>query len=47
MMEVQSEADSIFTRDHVKHWEGSYKYDAESDVSYIILDNGDIKPVNI
>ena len=47
MMEVQSEADSIFTRDHVKHWEGTYKFDEEAGISYIILDNGDVKPVNI
>ena len=47
MMEVQSELDSIFTRDHVKHWEGDYRFDQETDISYIILDNGDVKPVNI
>ena len=47
MMEVQSSEDAIFTREHVKFWEGSYRYDEESGVSYIVTNDGDIKPVNI
>jgi len=47
MMEVQSAEDSIFTRDHIKYWNGDFKYDEESDISYVILDDGTHKPVNI
>ena len=47
MMEVQNEADAIFTRNHIKNWEGSYKYDEETGISYICFDNGDIKPINV
>ena len=46
MMEVQSEEDSIFKRDHIKYWDGSYLYDENTDISYIVID-GDVKPVNI
>ena len=47
MMEVQSEDDSMFTRNHIKYWEGSYMYDEESEIGYIIPSDGDAQPCNI
>ena len=44
LMEVQSEDDAIFTREHIKYWDGDFRHDAESDISYIVSDNGN-KPV--
>jgi len=44
MMEVQSEADSIFNMKHIVYWEGSYK--KENDVDYVVIDGKHI-PVNI
>ena len=46
MMEVQSADDSMFTREHIRYWDGSYKYDNESDLSFVNVD-GDIKPINV
>ena len=46
MMEVQSKEDSIFTRDHIKYWEGSFRYDEETEVSYVI-NKGEEIPVNV
>ena len=43
MMEVQSEDDSMFTRNHIKEWEGTFMHD-DSGVSYIIQ-NGEMSPV--
>ena len=43
-MEVQSEEDSIWTRNHVSYWKGFYKN--EDDVNYLTIDGEDI-PVNI
>ena len=47
MMEVQNEEDSIFTRNHVKYWEGDYIYDEETNVSYVHTKDGDVKPVSV
>jgi len=47
MMEVQNEEDAIFTRNHIKYWDGSYNYDEETGISYVNLDNGDRKPINV
>ncbi|QDP47175.1 MAG: putative terminase large subunit [Prokaryotic dsDNA virus sp.] len=48
MMEVQNEEDSIFNRNHIKYWEGDFKYDEDEGVSYIYEKNtGDLKPVNV
>tara|TARA_Y100000310_G_scaffold7847_1_gene8517 strand:- start:1424 stop:2980 length:1557 start_codon:yes stop_codon:yes gene_type:complete len=47
MMEVQNEEDSIFTRNHIKYWDGHFKYDEETGLSYIRTDAGDEKPVNV
>ena len=46
MMEVQSAEDAIFTRDHIKYWEGSFRHDEETGVSYVI-NNGEEIPVNV
>ncbi len=47
MMEVQNEEDSIFTRNHIKYWEGSYNYDEESQMSFIYTKEGDQIPVSV
>ena len=46
MMEVQSADDSMFTRDHIKYWDGNFMHDDETDLSFINL-NGDVKPINV
>ena len=46
MMEVQNADDAVFTRDHIKYWDGTFMYNAESDISFITVD-GDIRPVNV
>ena len=45
MMEVQSEEDSLWRREHIKYWEGFYKRDDENNVNYIVI-NGEEIPVN-
>ncbi len=47
MMEVQSEEDSIFSRDHVKYWEGTFAKDKDSGLTYVIPENDDPKPCKI
>jgi len=47
MMEVQSTEDAIFTRDHIKYWEGDFIQENETGISYIHTTDGDVKPVNI
>ena len=47
MMEVQSADDSIFTREHIKYWEGEYKYDEETQISYIDDKEKGTIPVNV
>ena len=47
MMEVQSEEDSIFNRDHIKYWDGKFINDTESGLTYILPDGDDQKPCNI
>jgi hypothetical protein len=46
MMEVQSEEDSIFTREHIKYWDGEFIHDEETGISSVVVD-GDVKPVNV
>ena len=46
MMEVQSEDDAVFTRKHIKYWDGSFLYDETTDIPFVIVD-GDARPVNI
>ena len=45
MMEVQSAEDAIFTREHIKYWEGDYVYDEDTELSYIRTSDGDTKPI--
>ena len=47
MMEVQNEADSIFTRDHIKYWDGKFLKDPDSELTFIIPDGDDPKPCNV
>ena len=47
MMEVQSKDDAIFTRDHIKYWDGSFRYDEDTEISYVITKEGDELPVNV
>ena len=47
MMEVQNEEDSIFNRNHIKYWDGTFHRDEETGLSYIRTDSGDEKPINI
>ena len=46
MMEVQSADNSIFTRDHIKYWDGIYSYDEDQDISFVNID-GELKPINV
>ena len=46
MMEVQSADDSIFTRDHIKYFQGTYEHDEDADISFINID-GERKPINV
>ena len=46
MMEVQSEDDSIFTREHIKYYDGTFMHEEESGISFLSID-GDVKPVNV
>ncbi len=43
MMEVQSEEDAIWRREHIQYWNGYYKH--EDGINYIVKDGSDI-PVN-
>jgi hypothetical protein len=47
MMEVQSEEDSIFNRDHIKYWDGQFTMDQETGIAMVIPDGDDPKPCNI
>ena len=47
MMEVQSEENSIFNRDHIKYWNGTFTKDADTGLTFIIPDGDDPKPCNI
>ena len=47
MMEVQSEEDSIFNREHIQYWDGKFTNDKESGVTYVIPNGEDAKPCNI
>ena len=37
MMEVQSAEDAIFTRNHIKYWEGEFVRDNENGINYISI----------
>ena len=47
MMEVQSAEDAIFTREHIKYWDGQFIHDEETGISSIVTEDGDVKPVNV
>ena len=47
MMEVQSEEDSIFTREHIKFWDGTFSKDKDSGLTFVIPDGEDPKPCNM
>ena len=47
MMEVQSEDHSVFNRDHIKYWEGTFFHNENDSISYIIQDDGEILPVTV
>ena len=46
MMQVQSEEDSIFSRNHLKYHDGTYKIDEDTGIPYIYID-GKEKPINV
>ena len=46
MMEVQSAEDAIFTRKHIKYWEGSFNKEDEAGIKCVVID-GEVKPVNV
>ena len=37
----------IFTRDHIKYWDGKFYKDSDSEVTYVVADGEDPKPCNI
>ncbi len=47
MMEVQSQEDSIFTREHIKYWEGYVEYDESNDIHILKKEDGSEVPVNV
>jgi len=47
MMEVQNEADSIFNRNHIKNWEGTFYRDEDTGIAYVRTDEGDELPINV
>ena len=47
MMEVQSEDDSLFTRDHIKYWEGTFTKDAQTGITYIVANGEDPQPCSV
>ena len=47
MMEVQSKEDSIFTREHIKYWDGHVTYNEEMEVHLLRKEDGTEVPVNV
>ena len=47
MMEVQSAEDAIFTREHIRYWDGEFSRDNETGINYILARGEDPKPVNV
>ena len=47
MMEVQSAEDSIFTRDHIKYWDGTFAKDEETGICMVLPHGEDPKPCNV
>ena len=46
-MEVQSEADSVFNRDHINYWQGGFMYDEDAGMGYLLKDSDNPVPVNV
>ena len=47
MMEVQSAEDAIFTRDHIKYWDGKFYVDDETGLSFIDANNQGYQPCSV
>ena len=47
MMEVQSAEDAIFTRDHVKFWDGKFYVDTETGLSFVDANGQGFKPCSV
>lgn len=47
MMEVQSAEDAIFTRDHIKYWDGEFNHDKDTGMTFISVDGEDVQPCNV
>lgn len=47
MMQVQSEDDSIWTRRHIKEYDGTFLYESEQGIPFLTLDDGSVLPVNV
>ena len=47
MMEVQSEEDAMFTREHIKFWDGQFTKDEETGLTFVIPEGDDPKPCSI
>ena len=47
VMEVQNAEDAIFTRDHLRFWDGRFKHDEDTGINYILFKDGTEKPVNV
>ena len=47
MMEVQNSEDAIFTRNHIKYWDGDFRHDKDTGVSFIVTKDLGERPVNV
>ena len=47
MMEVQSAEDAIFTRDHIKYWDGKFNLDEDTGLAFIDANGDGWKPCNV
>jgi len=47
MMEVQSAEDAIFTRDHIKIWDGKFYVDTETGLSFVDANGQGYKPCSV
>jgi len=47
MMEVQNEDDAIFTRSHIKYWDGDFRHDEDTGISYVVTKELGERPVNV
>ena len=47
MMEVQSAENAIFTRDHIRYWDGKFYVDSETGLSFIDANGDGYKPCSV